>query len=331
MIKYVVAALIVIAVAYFGFSGSSSVSHISAAQSFTIPLNGTVYFTLLNGTSVSSIFLQGSSNSSALFYVSGTPILVKPIVVASILKGTAQNISTTLGTSANLNVLLVSSTAGQATITLTPLPATLGIKVSPSVAVITPSVVLQGGTFSTPTTTTVTTSIPTTTVAGSATTATTTVATTATTTVASTIPTAQVMAYANATVLGNLIKNFKALYISGQSCTSSLYNSTYRTKLGSAPSGPNVYSSIVTVTPTDATFSISQVGTTLYNVTYSLVAPSASAAGAAVVLEINNNNGALITTNFVSTGPWRGLNTTIIQNNYNFAAGIGNACAALIP
>ncbi|HVA83151.1 MAG TPA: hypothetical protein VNF06_03235 [Candidatus Aquilonibacter sp.] len=328
---YALIAVVVIVVAYFVFAGSS-VSHISATQSFSVQTNGTIYFTLPNNTNIYSLFVQSSSNASATLYVSGMPILVRPIMVLLLSSGQGENLSSSSGSSANVNIALESSTNGQAKVTLTPLPSTLGIRVSPSVAVINPSVVLGGGTVnSAPTTTTITTSI-TTTVSGSHTTVTTSVATTvATTTIASTIPTAQVMAYANATALGALAKNLKTLYVNGLSCTPAQYNATYQAKFGSQPTGPNAYSSIVTFTPTNLNFAIQQVDTSLFNVTYTLVAPDPRVSGAVLRLEINEANGALVTSTFLPSGPWSDLTTELLTANYNFAAGIGNNCGILLP
>ncbi|MDE1869714.1 MAG: hypothetical protein KGH71_01870 [Candidatus Micrarchaeota archaeon] len=327
---YALIAIVVVVAAYFVFAGSS-ISHISATQSFTVPTNGTIYFTLPNNTNIYSLFVKSSSNASATLYVSGMPILVRPIMVLLLSSGEGENLSSSSGSSANINIVLESSTPGQAKLTLTPLPASLGIRVSPSVGVINPSVILQGGTVSSAaTTTTVTTSV-TTTVSGSHTTVTTSIATTATTTVASSIPTAQVMAYANATALGALAKNLKTLYVNGQSCTPAQYNATYQAKFGSQPTGPNAYSSIVTFTPTNLNFAIQQVDTSLYNVTYTLVAPDPRVSGAVLRLEINNANGALVTSTFLPGGPWSDLTTELLTANYNFAAGIGNNCGILLP
>ncbi|MGI0141721.1 MAG: hypothetical protein ACREBF_03685 [Candidatus Micrarchaeales archaeon] len=326
---YILGVIIVIGIVYFvGTSLLSGALQISSMQTFNIPTNGSVYFTLPNNTGSYSIFLRSSSNSSATFYISGSPILVKPIVVVSMPVLGSSNASTTGGSFANVHVTLESSSNSGVKVDLTPLPTSLNLRVSGGISEINPTTLLSG------TASTTTGGSQTTTVA-------TTVTTTATTTAVTTAPTTtisggisavtqtQVMTDANATNIGLLMKNFKTLYVNGHSCTSALYNSTYASKFGSVPKSYNTYANVSQVTPTTSSWSIVSVGTTLYNVTYSLTAPSSQASGKAVVLEINTGNGALVSEAY--TGPFQGLNYTVLASNYNFAVGVGNSCGILLP
>lgn len=324
---YIIGIIIVLGIAYSAYGAlNTGIASVSGLTTFTLPINGSASFTLSGDPNTYSVFVKGATNGSATLYFSGVPILVKPIVIVTASVPSSANISTSAGSVANVHLDLLSYSGSALKFDLTALASNLGIGVTNRyVSIITPSITgAVGGSL---TTTTVSTTIPTTTVAANS--VTTTAVTTATTTVASSVPTGQVMAAANATQVGLLMKDFKALYIKGQSCTSSLYNSAYSTYVGGTPAGPNTYQNVSQTTPTDTNWTITSLGGTLYNVTYTLIAPTAAAAGKAVVLEINTANGAEIATSFA--GPFFDLNYTVLAHNYNFQSGTGSVCGALLP
>ncbi|MDE1846868.1 MAG: hypothetical protein KGH52_02290 [Candidatus Micrarchaeota archaeon] len=324
---YIIGIIILVGIIYLAASAvlsGGTVYHISNPTSIMLPVNGSAYFTLPGDSSEYSVFLKSATSSSATFYISGLPILVRPISSVTLSGTGSANVSSSGGSIANMNIALQSVSSGSATFELSSIATTLGIRPSASISIINPATG-QGSAV----TTVVTTATTTVSSSGTSSTVTTTTATTTISNVVSAATQQQVMGLVNNTPLGTLLKNFGVIYAKDTLCAPSIYNQTYQTKFGSLPSGPNTFANLAQVTPTSLPWAISKAGTNTFNVTYSTVAPSAQATGSVVVIQINNSTAVINSEKFI--GNWAGLNYTLLNAQYNYALGINNNCAADIP
>lgn len=322
---YAIGIIIVLAAVYFLATRSQApVNTLNSLQSFTIPLNGSESFTLPGDNNVYSIYLKSATNSTATFYVSGVPILIKPIFVVDMHVLASENLSTTNHNIANLHMELQSVSPSQATVALTPLASSLDSIVTSGITVINPASLLQGSTL-----------LESESVTGGGT-ATTTVTTTVTTSVTTTVfngvtngTTSQVMTLINNTQIGTLMKNLAPLYAKSNQCTADIYNTTYQVKYGSLPDGPNSYYNVSPYAPRSIRWTISNFSVNVYNVTYILAAQQSVAAGPAFIIQMNTASGLAISQRF--TGPWAPLNYSLLNAQYAFASSIANNCAAVVP
>lgn len=325
---YALGIIIIIAAVYFLATRSElTVNQLNSMQVFTLPLNGSASFALPNDNNVYSIYLKAATNSSATFYVSGVPILIKPIFLVQMHVLANENLSTVNTNTANLHLELRSTTNGQATVALTPLPASLNAAVTPGVTIINPARLLQGNTLlesetttgGAPIVTTITTTITT---------------TTSTTTIYNGVTngtTSQVMTLINNTQLGTLMKNLVPIYAKSNQCTADVYNTTYSSKYGSLPNGPNSYYNVSPYAPRSLRWTISNFSVNVYNVTYIIAAQQSIAAGAVLLIQMNTASGLALPPTPKFIGPWTSLNYSLLNAQYAFASGISNNCAAVVP
>ena len=302
--KAVAAAVIIILVviaAYAALSSGNGTRQIGQNYTFVLQ-KGSAQNLMLNDGNQFSIYLNYSTPSLANLYLSSIPILQGQTTTLMINKGQAANISLSGSQYADIELKLISSNNTGAVLSVVQIPA--DIKISTGIS-------------------------------GSATTA----ATTATTTTGSTStsttqPTTTVNTGAlaisafNKTSVGTLMDNYAALYQATQSCTPSLYNSTFISTQHSAPSGQNTYYNTSDVTPYKITSSEVEVSPGTYNITYTTVSKTL---GSKTVLNAQFTYPSNVTVTYAFTGLFNGLTYSQVESNYNSQDSIGNACAALIP
>lgn len=310
--KQAAGAVIVLVALYLLYSFlQPGVVVVTSQKTLSFSTNGTQLVKIYNGSTV-AIRLISSSNSSATFYVTRTPILYGPVVVVSLYSGMAANVSSDGSQLADMNIRLDSSNGQSASIMLAPLLSSFGIRTSSSVHLLNPTGFGAGGVnVIIITTSTVTTSIPTTTVNSSSFT---------------------LFQHArnlmNQTTIGSLMNKYKTLYMKDINCTASTYNSTYYTYYSMLPPAPLSFENVSVQTPRDIT--VSESNTTKVNnvlVTYSAVSSSSSGS---VVLALVNVSSSLFLRNVSYVGIYQGLNYTILNNSYIFQSGIRNSCGALV-
>ncbi len=322
LIICVILVAIAIAVVYpLIFSGNAE--HISSTTQFSINPNGTLYFSVLNATSPSVLYLKNSTASSDTFYLEG-PYIGGPIESFSIGPGESVNASSSGGQISDMNLLVISSTASGAVVKITPLYQNLGIRLSKNIAVTNPPPL---GLFS-----------------SSATASSTPLPTSVTTTVSQSLQSnkssnqtsnqtqallQKAMKLANESVPGALMLKFRSLYVTGSACTAPLYNSTYNTQKGSLPSGPNSFENVSAFTPTNVTIYANALGAQLVNITYSAVTHSSSYSGPMLILEINVSAASYLK-KINYTGLLSGANTTTLNSTYMYQSKISGDCGAYI-
>ena len=324
----IIGALVVIGIVYMAFF-SNSVANIVNPTQLNINVNQTVYFRLPDSHNTYAIFLKAILGNSATAYVSGMPVLEKPIIVLQMTSSSSYNISTSASAAANMHISMLNTSKSGASFEITPLLVDLGVKPSATIGVLQPvsfygtlnyngiqltnTTNTQGGGSSTATTTVVTTTVA------------------PTTTVQPANMTPTVLAGINATTPGILMKAYGALFAKDTACTSSIYNqsmpiySTYH----SAAKGPNDYYNATQHTPTSITIAVSNLHGTLYSALYTAHTPSATWTGPLANIQYDIGSNTIGTVTF--EGLWQGLNYTQISANYNHQNSVPNACGALIP
>lgn len=314
-LAHIIIAIIIIVIIYFALTSFvfNSIHQLNVQESFTLNKNNTIFYSFPDNSTTYAIFLKNVSSSSATFYVSGLPILTKPVVVVTLLAGGSANVSSKAGSVADIHLSLSSSTGSQATFSMTPLLQGLNIRVNGNLYVLNPSS-LSGNVS----VTTIATTISTTTVGSTST----------LTTIINVTPNHQVLSGVNATPIGKLMSKYKALYMKDTQCTPSVYNSTYLSQFGSLPPAPSSYVNVSELTPTNLDMSVSNVATNIYNITYSSVSPSSLTTGAALVVEYSLASNSIIAQKF--KGIFLGQNYTQLNSSYNFQGGFNNNCGAYI-
>lgn len=302
--KVVIAAVIVILViiaAYAVLSSGNGTRQISQNYTFVLQ-KGSAQNLMLNNGNQFSVYLNYSTPSLVNLYLSSIPIFQGQTIALRISKGQTANISLSGSQYADMELKLISSNNTGAVLSVVQIPA--DIKISTGVS-------------------------------GNPTTATTTATTTSgSTTISTTQPTTTVNTGAlaissfNKTSVGTLMGNYAALYQATQSCTPSLYNSTFISTQHSAPSGQNTYYNTSKVTPYEITSSAVEVSPGTYNITYTTVSKTLGSK-AALNAQFTYPSNVTVTTTF--TGLFSGLTYSQVESNYNSQKSIGNACAALIP
>jgi len=313
--------LIVVFVAYF--ATQPGITEITTTKTISLAANQTSYIGI--PSSVVALRLQSTSSASATFYASQTPVLLGSISLFSLAPGASVNVSSSGSGAADMNLRLVSSTSTGASVSITPLSPSLGVRTSSGVSVMNP---LAFGT--TPS------------AAGSASTANsaggstgsakaTTTISTLTTSIPAVSAAQKALNISNSTPLGKLLVNLKALYVLGKTCDSNTYNITYARYYGPMPTGPSSFYNASLFTPTNLVATATQLGSSNnFKVIYSTISLSSLTTGPAVTLTVNTTTG--MTSNTLFTGVFQGLNYTTISQIYAFQSTMpnGNHCAAYI-
>ncbi len=296
-IAAVVIIIIIIAIIYSVIAGQNGVRQIGQNYSFTLMKGAAQNLELSNGQAF-AIYLNSSTPSMAYVSISSIPVLPGGTSNMALSKGQSVNVSISGSQYSDIELKAVSVNNTGATFSVIQIPK--GLKVS----------------------------------SGSQTTAATTTATgTGTTTAVSTSPTTTVnntalaQAAFNATAEGSLISSFASLYKATQSCTPSLYNSTFISTQHSSPSAQNTYYNVSTVTPYEITSGATEVSAGAYNFTYTTVSKRSSSKVMSAQFSYPSN----VVVTYAFSGIFNGLSLSQLQSNYNSQNSIGNSCAALIP
>lgn len=318
--KQTVALVVVLIIAYlaYGFLFPAVIT-VTNTRSFSLGINQTQFIRLYNGSTV-ALKLRSASAQSASFYISRVPVLYSPVVSLSLSPLGSLNVSTDGSNTADMNMLLLTTSNRSVTVQITPLAAAFGIKSSPGISLLIPSSLTSAGSGSG--NLNVVTSTTTSTV------------TTAVSTVAQN--TTQVLFQSalkiiNKTNIGILMKNYNKLYSEDVACSQTAYNSAYNIYYHTLPSGPTSFANISAETPTAIT--ISENALTVKNrvrITYSTVSSFAETTGPAVLATVNTSSSTLTTYNFTSTGIYSGLNYTVLNNAYAFQSAVIGYCGAYI-
>ena len=305
---------------YFLYQGPGP-QQISSNKTITMPINSSFNFYLPSNKTAASLYLVSSSNSSALLYLSRTPVLEKNVMIIPLIKGGIVNISIYGSPYADMQISMVSGSYKSAVISLFDIPKNLDIR--PATLQFLNASSSGSGLPSTTTTVSGVSTAPTTT-AGLTSSA-------STTTVPAKNPTQQALIYSNESVEGTLIVNYNHLYsLAASKCTPSAYNNTYVLKHSTLPTGPNTYANATQVVPTSIFAQVKQISPTLYNITYVAEIKNASIGNLdALQLQINT------TTQFVRTytfeGIFEGLTYSSALQQYQALNASTNPCSPYVP
>jgi hypothetical protein len=327
MLTTAILIIVVIAiVAYLALSWHG-VTTVTSSQTLSVMKGQSAYFKLKNSSDLYSLYLKNTSSAYATIYVSKVPVLTTPIVSFELVSGQSANISAD-GSSQNadLEVELISGNATGARIGLIPIPSIFAIKTSAGVQITRPASFYTINNATSPPVTPTPTN----------TTKNTTKTTTNSTSTPpppppkpTTTPLQNISTVLNATYIGALMKNYKALYIQDTACTSQAYGTALQVYANQAPIGPSDFTNASERTPTNLIVNASQSGASSYFVTYTVATPNNGFPKPSVTFNFSSTSG--VVTNIVFTGIYLDLNYTSLENAYNFQKGIGGSCGAYIP
>ncbi len=320
---YVAAAVVIVlivAAAAYALTMAPQTYSVKSNGTLSVAPNSSVYLALSDGRKL-SLFVSQASNSSAIVYLSPVPVLGSQVMEFVMYPRSIVNVSTTYSTKADLQLRMLSTSPGAATIEVTSIPSSFEVKVSSDVFFVNSSV-RQSITSARNSSV-----IASTTVATTTTTTTSNAQTSSTTTVQGT-STQQVMSKMNSTSIGLLMLDYSALYFKDRACTASAYNSTYLQQKNTVPKYGDTYYNVTKTVPTGISSTVAQVSGGNYSVTYSLNAPSAQFSGAVVNAVINLSTTAL--NSVVYEGEWTGLNFSVVTASYNYQSRISGNCGAYI-
>lgn len=323
-VVYIVAAIVVILLLYSLYSlfFGNQLSTISNNSTFTLPVNGTKNFKFQNGQSYYALFLKSSSSSSATIYVTGAPLLSKPVVAMVLTSKQSADINPDGSGPATMHITLLSSNQSGAQVSVAAVLPSLNLRPSPGVLIINPVTFYQSS---------ITNNSNTINVVFTSSVSTSSTSTSITTSINSTTSNALVaLRLANSTLAGSLMNSYSNLYIKDKACNQSVYNTTF-TKYWSAytPTGAFDFLNASKGTPRNVTKNVVGVQGPLYNVTYSTNSKISQTTGPALVLEFNLTSQLIVKTAF--RGAYQGLNYTTLNKTYNFQNSINNFCGAYIP
>ncbi len=314
--RLILLAIVFLIVVYAIYSlAFPSVITVSSAQSLSLGQNQTVFMRLYN-SSVVALTLTSSSASGASFSLGAVPLLYSSMVSFTLTPSQSMSVSAFGMQSADMNIVLTSSSGTGASVEITPLHEVLGVGVSPGVSISNPSslsgvaaanvtIVVPQSTSSVASTTTVKPQN------------------------SSQTEVAKAMGLINSTGTGVLMNNYAKLYAKDPGCNASTYNSTYRTYHGSAPPAPVDFANLSQVVPRSLTVNASVSSGPNVAVVYKTAAPSSSSTGAALVAIVNTSSSSFLSS-VTYTGVYYGLNYTQLNSTYAFQSKILNACAAYV-
>ncbi len=323
LIAVAVVVIIILAAAYSLLSaGGSSAITLTTNKTLSLSPNQTILIESGSSSSPAAIQMANYSGGSYTFLITKAPVLANPVYMFTLTQGQVVNLSYSGSSTADLQAKLISGSNTVAMVEFIPIPASFGVRAT------TLATLNSGGSGQQ---TTASTTVAATTTA-SATTSAGTATTSATTTVAQntgSYTNAQVLASANLTQDGLLMKNFKALYNKDQACTSPTYNATYFAQLHSNATAPNDYPNVTRATPYDINETISYISGSTYYVNYSTVSHLSATAGPALSLEINAQSGQTVAATF--KGLYQGSTYSSLESTYLTQSGISGNCGAYIP
>ncbi|MEM0094657.1 MAG: hypothetical protein QW046_01125 [Candidatus Micrarchaeaceae archaeon] len=314
-ISIAILVLIIIIIAAYELS-LPRVPLINVQRTFNIHVGEGIYFSMPSGHGTYYLLVKNSTASGSIIYITGMPVLSKPVIAAFIPAGGGANMSTDALQSSNIHIFLNSSNSSGVRISLSPISTGLAIKPSPYIvilpAILSEHVIYNGSVGVITTTTSTTTTIaPTTTVSANA-----------------TIPTANIMKLVGTMNIGTLMNEYSTLYAKDKVCNESIYNATML-KYGITPTGPFSFYNASMNTPYALETNITSLGKGNYEVTYSTLSRSSPSPTPALIIIMNYSSGLPKSVDFV--GVYQGLNYTELNAAYQFQSSISNFCGAYIP
>jgi|GEM_PF-1555684 hypothetical protein len=333
--------LIAVAIGYLALTWHGTPT-VTTNQSFSVQNGQSIYFRLKNNPDTFALFLQNSSNSYSIIYVSKVPVLTSPIITFGLASSQSVNISAE-GSSQNadLQVKLISSTNKSATIELISIPSIFTIKLSSGIQVRNPASFYTPNNATQPIVITQSPAVQNKTSNKTTATVTTPVTPKNTTTTPKNVTTTpqqpkvsgnsikNISSILNATYIGTLMNEYKTLYNKDKACDSQTYGTDLQTNDHYAPIGPFDYANASASTPTDVTVNATMLSKTNYAVRYYIVTPSAVFTKPSVAFNLSTSSG--VVTNIVFAGAYLDQNYTSLNQVYNFQNGIANDCGAYIP
>jgi hypothetical protein len=305
----VIVIIVVIAAVALLLSGGAPT--LSTSKTLSLSRNSTYSFHLAGDSNLSSVMVESVSGSNSVVYIGRTPILLNDMAVVQLSTGQSANVSLIGSSTADLGISLVSVSGDSATLNLTYLPSSFGVKVSSGVKMIRPEgTVAPTGAQTTAAATTIE---ATTTVAAS----TTTVAV-STTTALNVNLTAQAIISANGTAVGKVITGFSGIFIKQHSeCTQQTYDIEFAAMYGTTPSGSLTFQNASLVAPEYVTSSAQSLGNNIYNITYTEVVPSGNRHFATVEYNMTGN----YTTTSVFNGDFGRSYSAVLENYTTISQG----------
>ena len=331
-------AVIVIAIIAYIALTWHGIPTISSNQTISLAVGKSSYFSLNGKSPYFSIFLKNSTKSYATIYVSQIPVLTSPVSEFIVYNGEQINLSTSLSSTANLGVILLSSTNSTSKIELIPIPSLYKIKTSPSIVINNPASFYSNITD----TATLPAPPPTTTTSASSQPSSSKPSSSSTTTTASSgngqqskpapaapSPIQNISTILNYTSIGSLMKNYTILYAESTSCTAPEYNTSLTEYVHQSPTGPLDFKNASQATPTGLVLNASMISKTNYFVTYSPIVAIKTLQGVAVSFNLDPSTAAI--TNLKFSGIFSGQNSTSLQKTYNFQNSVTGQCKAYMP
>ena len=332
-------AVIVIAIIAYIALTWHGIPTLSSNQTISLAVGKSSYFRLNGNSPYFSIFLKNSTKSYATIYVSQVPVLTSPVSEFIAYNGEQVNFSTSLSSTANLGIILLSATNSISKIELIPIPSLYKIKTSPSIVISSPASFYSNitGIASLPTPPTTTT--PSSTQQNSSKPASPPASTSATAssgngqqskpTPPASSPIQNISTILNYTNIGSLMKNYTILYAESKSCTAPEYNTSLLEYLHQSPTGPLDFQNASQATPTGLILNASIISKNNYLVTYSPEVAMKNLQGVAVSFNLDPATAAI--TNQKFTGIFEGQNLTSLQKTYTFQNSLTGQCKAYMP
>ncbi len=317
LVVVVIVAIVIIIAGALMLNGTPTVSSLTTVS---IIRNSSYNFYLPGASDLFSIYLIYSSPSSTTLYFGQAPILNNNIGVVQLGEGQSANISLNGDSNADLQISVIASSLKSATLSLSYIPSTIGIRQS--------SIVKSLNNFNSSYQQTQT-SIQTTVAQQSNTQQQTSTTTVAVTTIPQETASQLAITAANQTYLGKLMSGYNQIYVREASlCTPSAYNTSFLEANHYPPSGPYTYSNASVVVPRYITANATLVSGDTYNATYT----AASLSGKSTILVFTFNNNTKAVTSYTFKGDFLDLSyNEALQQYQSMNLSSGGDCSAYIP
>jgi hypothetical protein len=313
-LKSKIAALIVIIIIaiglYYVFFLYVNQTVIQAPATANVTASGTIFS--VNGQQYLISLSEASiSTGQAYIHISKLPIFLNTLLNVTLPLNNITKINAG-SVYANMGIQLLSMSTNSITIQISPLDTSLAISPdSQHIKQIQGTLYTSGQAATTITTTT----IATTTTIGTGSSTTTTAATT-TTTIAVNNTQLEISAALGGNNMYALLLNFSKLYTNTTGCTQSGYDTLYPIVTHMQPNPPNDYPNASQITPYSMSSTTAQVGSGLYNVTFTTKAHAQLFDNVpAVILEVNTNSNT-VTYSISSKGIFEGQSYSTMDQNY---------------
>jgi hypothetical protein len=317
----IIAILVIALAAYFATSYlQTGANYISGKTELNMHVGQILLYKLPYVNGIFAMYLKNSTNNSALIYITKLPILVYPVISLDLGIGGSANISSSQTGVSDVHIYLISSNTEGASVEITPIDTSLGIKESGNIVILEPASFQEKMLYNGP-------SVP---IVSTTSTTTSTSITTTSINQSSIIPLAQIMSFINTTTPGILMNNFNMLYYKDRACNASVYNATFQTLEGMKAVGPLSFYNVSPSVPRSIEINVSKISNNLYLVTYIGITPSKIYTGPLMEAKIAISPSPLIE-NITFDGPFKYMNLTNVESIYRFQSSINNFCGAYMP